>query len=147
MACRTIACYLPADDEVDAMPVIARAWRAGKAVFAPVAGENFQMTFHRLLPDTPVARNRYGLWEPVSGQRIAPDKIDLVVTPVVAFDRHRHRIGMGSGYFDRCFSFLKHRKHWLRPKLLGLAFECQRVGNITPNAWDIRLYKVVTERR
>jgi 5-formyltetrahydrofolate cyclo-ligase len=66
---------------------------------------------------------------------------------VVAFDARRHRVGMGSGYFDRCFAFLKHNRQWQRPKLIGVAFECQRVEKIVPNPWDVRLYKLVTERR
>jgi 5-formyltetrahydrofolate cyclo-ligase len=146
-ACATVACYLPARDEVDPGKVIARAWRAKKRVYAPVVDDNGGMEFCRLTSETKLIRNRYGLWEPITGSRIAAQDIDLVITPVVAFDNYRHRIGMGSAYFDRCFAFLRHRKHWLRPKLLGLAFECQRVEKINPNPWDIPLYQIVTERR
>ncbi len=146
VACSSVACYLPARDEVDPSMIIERAWRHGKCVYAPVIDANGGMMFRRLTPDTPLERNRYGLWEPVAGSQISPQNIDLVITPVVAFDENRHRIGMGSAYFDRCFAFLKHKKHWRRPKLLGLAFECQRVEKIKPNPWDIPLYEVVTER-
>ena len=147
-ASRSVACYLPADDEVDTWPVIARAWSQKKRVFAPVVLDHFGLAFSRLTPDTRLVRNRYGLWEPASSSSaIAAQDIDIVFAPVVAFDDERHRIGMGSGYFDRCFAFLRHRKHWLRPKLVGLAFDCQRVKKIKPNPWDIRLYKVITEHR
>jgi 5-formyltetrahydrofolate cyclo-ligase len=54
---------------------------------------------------------------------------------------------MGGGYFDRCFHFLKHRRKWLRPKLLGIAFDCQKVEKIVSNPWDIPLYQVITEIR
>jgi len=144
-ACNSVACYLPAQDEVDLCGVIERAWRMKKRVFAPVVEENFGMHFVQLTAQTELQKNKYGLWEPVAGLRISPRKIDLVITPVVAFDNFRHRIGMGSGYFDRCFAFLNHKGRWLRPKLLGLAFECQRVEKIKPNPWDIRLYRVITE--
>jgi len=143
-----IACYLPADDEVDPRLVIARAWTQKKHVFAPAVLDDFVLAFRMITPDTQLVRNRYGLWEPDSSSlEIAAQDIDIVLTPVVAFDDERHRIGMGSGYFDRCFAFLRHRNHWLRPKLVGLAFECQRVKKIKPNPWDIRLYRVITENR
>lgn len=147
MACKTIACYLSSYDEVDLSYVIERAWRANKRIFAPVIANKYGMFFRQLLPDTLLERNRFDLWEPVSGDEIDVRQLDVVVTPVVAFDDHHHRIGMGSGYFDRRFSFLKHRRHWLRPKLIGAAFDCQKVEIIEPNPWDIRLYSVITENQ
>jgi 5-formyltetrahydrofolate cyclo-ligase len=146
-ACRNVACYLAAADEVDSSLIIQRAWRAGKQVFAPVVGDRGAMEFRQLTPQTELRKNRYDLWEPQSDIAIAPRRLDLVITPVVAFDARRHRIGMGSGYFDRCFAFLRHNRKWQRPKLIGVAFECQRVEKIVPNTWDVRLYKLVTERR
>ena len=144
-ACEKLACYLPMPDEVDATAVIARAWRMKKQVYAPVIDRHGGMVFVRLHADTKLTRNWYGLWEPESGAQISARDIDLVITPVVAFDKHRHRIGMGSAYFDRCFAFLRHKKHWRRPKLVGLAFNCQQVEKIKPNPWDIPLYRVITE--
>jgi 5-formyltetrahydrofolate cyclo-ligase len=145
MSCNTLACYLPCNDEVDPLAVINRAWRAKKRIFAPVTHQRGKMFFRQITPDTDLARNRFGLWEPVSGPAIAPRSLDVVITPLVAFDAERHRIGMGGGYFDRCFQFLRSRKSWLQPKLIGLAFECQKVEKIVPNPWDIRLYRIVTE--
>jgi len=146
IACKTLACYLPMPDEVDATEVIARAWRMKKHVYAPIIDRHGGMNFVRLLPESKLVRNWYGLWEPESGVQIQARDIDFVITPVVAFDKHRHRIGMGSAYFDRCFAFLRHKKHWHRPKLVGLAFNCQQVEKIKPNPWDIPLYRVITER-
>jgi 5-formyltetrahydrofolate cyclo-ligase len=147
MACKTIACYLSSYDEVDLSYVIERAWRANKRIFAPVIANKYGMFFRQLLPDTLLERNRFDLWEPVSGTGINVRQLDVVIAPVVAFDDHRHRIGMGGGYFDRRFSFLNHRQRWLRPKLIGVAFDCQKVERIEPNPWDIRLYSVVTENQ
>ena len=145
MSCKTIACYLPADDEVDPTAIIERAWRATKRVFAPVIDIRGNMIFRELTPNTELNRNYFGLWEPVSGKPISAKAIDLVIAPLAAFDDQCHRIGMGGGYFDRSFSFLGHRRRWLRPKLIGLAFDCQKATRISPNPWDVRLYQVVTE--
>lgn len=145
-ACKSIACYLPTYDEVDPSTIIERAWRAKKRVFAPVTDNHGGMKFRHLTPDTRIERTNFGIWEPASGPFIAAQSIDLVITPVVAFDNDRHRIGMGGAYFDRCFAFLKNRRNWYRPKLVGLAFDCQKVEKIAPNPWDIPLYRVFTEK-
>jgi 5-formyltetrahydrofolate cyclo-ligase len=145
MSCKILACYLPTDDEVDPTAVINRAWRAKKRVFAPVTSSHGKMFFRQLTPDTDLAMNQFGLWEPLSGPSIAAKFLDVVITPLAAFDAERHRIGMGGGYFDRCFHFLQKRKTWLQPKLIGVAFDCQKVEKIVPNPWDVRLYRIVTE--
>jgi 5-formyltetrahydrofolate cyclo-ligase len=141
----SIACYLPMPDEVDTLPLIERAWRANKRVFVPVLRSRHKMSFREVRPDTTLEQNAFGIWEPVSGDFFSPRCLDLVVTPIVAFDSQNNRVGMGGGYFDRCFSFLRHRKQWLHPKLVGIAFSCQKVTKITPNVWDIPLYKVFCE--
>ena len=140
-----LACYLPAANEVSTWEIISRAWRMKKRVFAPVCEINLRMQFREVSPDTDLRPNRYGVFEPVNGEIITARMLDAVVTPVVAFDGHNHRVGMGGGYFDRTFSFLRHRNAWLHPKLVGAAFACQQVTEITPNPWDIPLFAVVTE--
>jgi 5-formyltetrahydrofolate cyclo-ligase len=145
-ASKTIACYLPMQNEVDTSSIVLRSWRAKKRIFAPVTNSKGSMTFREMLPDTPLVKNRFGLWEPATGAVISAKAIDIVITPLVAFDDQCNRIGMGGGYFDRCFAFLKHRRHWRHPKLIGVAFQCQKVEKILPNPWDIRLYRVITEK-
>ena len=144
-AARKVACYLPMDDEVDPTRVIARAWKFGKHVYCPVIERRGGMVFRRLEPDTLLELNRYGLWEPAHGDTIVSRKLNLVITPLVAFDANGNRIGMGGGYFDRCFAFLRNRRRWFQPKLVGVAFDCQKVEKITPNPWDIALYRVISE--
>ncbi len=140
-----IACYLPAEEEVDTLPLIERAWRTNKRIFAPVLRNQRKMSFVELRPETPLWQNEYGIWEPSDGDMLPSRHLDLVIAPTVAFDDADNRIGMGGGYFDRCFAFLRHRKHWFKPKLVGVAFMCQRVEKIAPNTWDIPLYRVFTE--
>jgi 5-formyltetrahydrofolate cyclo-ligase len=140
-----IACYLPMHDEVDTRLIIERAWRANKRIFLPITRNNGEMFFREIRPDTTLQRNQMTIWEPQSGDFISPRELQLVITPTVAFDKCRHRIGMGGGYYDRCFSFLLHRKYWIKPKLAGVAFMCQEIEEITPNTWDVRLYRMFRE--
>ena len=132
-------------DEVDTRAIIARAWRANKRVFVPVTLRSGEMFFREIRTDTTLQKNQLSIWEPDAGKIVRPHILQLVITPTVAFDRNCNRIGMGGGYYDRCFAFLRHRKHWFRPKLMGVAFKCQEVEKISPNAWDIRLYRIITE--
>ena len=143
--CKNLGAYLPMRDEVDPTRIIEHAWRAQKRVFVPVTDTHGTMNFCEITPDSVVTRNRYGLWEPVTGPIIASKQLDCVITPVVAFDSNKRRIGMGGGYFDRCFHFLKNRRKWLRPKLIGVAFACQESAAIKHDSWDVPLYSVVTE--
>ena len=140
-----VGCYLPAPEEVNTWDVISRAWRMKKRVFAPVCEKNYRLQFREVSPKTDLRCNRHGILEPVGGETVAARMLDVVITPVVAFDRENNRIGMGGGYFDRTFSFLRQRKGWLHPKLIGVAFACQQVATIAPNPWDIRLFSVITE--
>lgn len=140
-----IACYLPMRDEVDVRNIIERAWRANKRIFVPITRNKGEMFFREIRPNTTLIRNRMNIWEPASGDFISPRDLQLVITPTVAFDSQKHRIGMGGGYYDRCFSYLRNRKHWLKPKLLGVAFSCQEVEEISPNIWDVPLYTIFHE--
>ena len=144
-AAKLLACFLPMRDEVDTRRIIERAWCANKRIFVPITRAKRKMFFREIRPDTTLVRNSMAIWEPVTGEIIHPRELQLVITPLVAFDRFNHRIGMGGGYYDRTFSFLRHRKHWFKPKLLGVAFSCQEIEKITPNPWDIRLYKTFSE--
>ena len=144
---QTIACYIAMHDEVDTSLIFDRAWSAGKSIFAPVVARGRQLRFLRVLRKTPLRRSRFGLWEPADGDEIEPEEIDIVVTPSVAIDRHLHRIGMGGGFYDSTFSFLRHKREWRRPKLVGLAFDCQKIEKITANPWDIRLYRLYSDTR
>ena len=145
MAAGTVGAYVAMPDEVQTALIISRAWRARKRIAIPVILGNGTMAFCSITEETPLVRNDFGIWEPLSGDFLDAKSLDVVVTPLVAFDDDKHRIGMGGGYYDRTFRFLKNRCKWLSPKLIGLAFECQRVTSITPNSWDIPLYKIVTE--
>ena len=140
-----VACYLSMPSEVNTWTIISRAWRMEKRIFAPVLEKNRRMQFREILPDTDLVRKPFGLYEPATGDTVTARMLDIVLTPLAAFDANRSRIGMGGGYFDSTFAFLKHRDAYFHPKLIGLAFACQEVGKIPPNPWDIRLFSVVTE--
>ena len=96
--------------------------------------------------------NCYGIAEPALDVRaIKPiSTIDVLLTPLVAFDNSGARIGMGGGYYDRTLA--KWHQHYVnnkyhKPSPIGIAHNCQEVDKISPEAWDIPLPKIVTPTR
>ena len=147
MFCRSrdIAAYLAMYDEVNLDSFIRAAWASGKRIYVPRILPGYEMQFTRLATDTQIVRNRFGIWEPEAGDIIEAHRLDWAIVPLVAFDRSAHRIGMGGGYYDRAFAFLRHKNRTLKPRLSGVAFACQETAQITPNPWDIGLSRVYTE--
>lgn len=144
-----IAAYLCNDGEIDMSAVIARAWRDKKQVYLPVLHPfDNKLQFARYLPDSVLVNNRYQIGEPelAAAKRVKPINMDVVLTPLVAFDRAGHRIGMGGGFYDRSFAFLKRRQYWLRPLLIGCAHQLQETQRIQSQAWDIPLHSVFTDQ-
>ncbi|HMM44266.1 MAG TPA: 5-formyltetrahydrofolate cyclo-ligase [Candidatus Macondimonas sp.] len=146
-AARTVALYLPADGEVDPRALIMLADRLGKTIVLPRLHRQkpFRMDFVVYRPGRALQRNRFGIPEPCGPVVRAPVCIDLVILPLVGFDRRGNRLGMGSGYYDRRFAFVR-RRAGLRPKLIGLAYEFQCVPALDAQPWDVPLHGVVTER-
>ncbi|MFP4146708.1 MAG: 5-formyltetrahydrofolate cyclo-ligase [Halorhodospira sp.] len=145
---RHVACYLDADGEAPTGALITALHEAGAVLYLPALCRGTRrLAFRRYDPGTPLRPNRYGLPEPPPGH--APElparRLDLAFVPLVAFDLGGRRLGMGGGYYDATFSFL--RTHpWHPPRLLGLAFASQQVPRLPGEAWDLPLTGVMTER-
>jgi len=142
---RHIAAYLAMSDEVNLDSFIRAGWASGKRIYVPRILPGYEMQFTRLATDTRIVRNRFGIWEPEDGDSIDAHRLEWVIVPLVAFDKSAHRIGMGGGYYDRAFAFLRHKNRILKPRLSGVAFACQEMKPIAPNPWDIGLSRVYTE--
>ncbi|WP_372695815.1 5-formyltetrahydrofolate cyclo-ligase [Immundisolibacter sp.] len=146
---RRIAAYWPADGEIDPLPALRRAAAAGKACYLPVLcpQRDGHLHFAAWNPQAPLRRNRFGIVEPAVAPRhwLAPRMLDLVLVPLVGFDGAGNRLGMGGGFYDRSFAFLGQRR-WRRPRLVGVAFDLQRVDRLPRRAWDVPLDAVASER-
>ena len=130
-----VAVYLARDGEVDLAPLIDTLWRQETALALPVLADG-GMFFARYRADGQLLNNRYGIPEPQPASPIEPT---VVLAPLVAFDNHGQRLGMGGGYYDRYFA--------AAPKVrrIGIAHECQRVDALPVSRNDVPLAVVVTE--
>jgi len=147
MRARRFAAYLSNDGEPDLGLLLYRSAVMGKRAYLP-ALHGKSLWFLPLASDLPMVENQFGIAEPSChpDERLKPYALDLVLVPLVAFDASGSRLGMGGGYYDRCFAYLNHRSRWRRPRLIGVAFEFQRAEAIPSRPWDVRLDGVSTER-
>jgi 5-formyltetrahydrofolate cyclo-ligase len=141
-----IAFYWALNGEIELRFLIKKAWTQGKHCYLPVI-DGQRLRFVRYMPASSMGLNRFGIPEPHCGRPIAPDNLDLVLVPLLAFDRHHHRIGMGGGFYDRTFASRVKRESQAQfvPYLMGVAHRCQQVQQITPAPWDVILDQVLTD--
>lgn len=151
--CRNVSVYLDFDGELQTGPLLKTLRRRGKRLFVPLipnkqATSQSRLRFVHLHAGSSLHLNRYGIRQPQNGTaEIPPSQLDLVFLPLTAFDSFGQRLGMGGGYYDRSFAF-KRRAPAKRPRLIGVAHECQKVGfgQLRSKSWDVPLDYVVTER-
>ncbi len=145
-----IAFYLANDGEMDLTPLLERAWAMGKHCYLPVLSPAFhnRLWFAPYRPGTPLQHNRFRIPEPVIRWHEARPawSIDLMLTPLVAFDGAGNRLGMGGGFYDRTLAYLLQRRHWRKPELIGIAYEFQKLEQLPHAAWDVPLHGVATDR-
>ncbi|MFD2178680.1 5-formyltetrahydrofolate cyclo-ligase [Veronia pacifica] len=145
-AANKVALYLSVDGEINTQPLIEACWKQGKEVCLPVLHpfSSGHLLFLKYTPDTAMAVNGYGIPEPVLDvRRVCPiDTIDVICTPLVAFDDAGQRLGMGGGYYDRTLAATP-----LNTLAIGLAHDCQQVEKLPVEAWDIPLPHILTPSR
>ena len=147
---RRIACYLPNNGEIDPGSVMAHIWRMRKTCYLPVLSRltHDRLWFAKATPDMELRPNRFGIPEPVVHTRelVRAQDLDLILMPLVGFDRRGNRLGMGGGFYDRSLEFLNHRRQWRKPHVFGLAHDFQQVEALDAEPWDVPMQGVITDR-
>ena len=145
-----IAAYIANDGEIDPLPALLAALHRGCQCFLPVLfpGQKPRVRFAYFSESSKFTCNRYGILEPLINQRYCLDTSELewILIPLVAFDKYGNRIGMGGGYYDATLASALHRKNWRRPRLVGLAYEFQRIERINNDQWDVPMHGILTEK-
>lgn len=142
-----IAAYWPSDGELSPIAAVTLLRAQGKNIYFPCIAAKKRMIFRPWFANTALRTNRYGILEPASRRVFSARKLDVVLTPLVAFDANGNRIGMGAGFYDRAFAFRQQNVWCLKPQLVGIAHNFQHVPTITRNHWDIPLSFIQTETR
>ena len=141
-----VAIYASFPEELDSAPLIRLARKRGCRIFLPrIDTRTISMQFVEAIVGAHETVNHLGIVEPKGTNPIAARWLDLVLLPLVGFDAHGMRLGMGGGYYDRTFAYKRRHSSWRRPRLVGVAYSFQQVPKME-RAWhDVPLDAVVTE--
>lgn len=139
---RSIGAYIAYGSELDTQPLLTMLCAQPRTTLClPRVTRDGQMVFQQW-SGGPLRTGAFGIPSPVSGPRCFAGVLDLLLLPLVAFDRAGSRLGAGAGYYDRYLA--KAPRH--RPFICGYAFAAQEVDAIERAPWDIPLQGIVTER-
>lgn len=133
-----VASYVPIGSEADPAPLEQAAVAAGCVLALPyVVDRATPLRFLRCTPGELLTRGPFGLRQPAGdAATVAPD---VVLTPLVAFDRVLNRIGQGAGHYDRAFAAYPSAKR------IGVAWSVQMLDAIAADPWDMPLDAIATE--
>lgn len=141
-----IAFYYPLNNEVDTRKLWKEAQNLGIKTYLPIIDSKNKLRFRYFDQDTQFTNGKYNIQIPVSDLHINAQDLDLVITPLVACDKHGNRIGMGGGYYDKSFSFIKIARQG-SVKLIGVGWDFQLLQDqyIPANAWDVKLTAFISQ--
>lgn len=148
-ACK-VAVFLSQDGELGTEELIQQLWKnSNTEVYLPAleTSPNWHMGFSLYKPNSKLIPNKFNILEPdiPVSEHLSGNMMDLVIVPLVGFDKAGNRLGMGGGYYDRTFEF-KHQQPNAKPLLVGWAHSCQHVEKLPNEAWDVPLNALVTEQ-
>jgi len=140
-----IAGFRAFDGEPDLTHALAEIARSGRPLVLPVlTGEPGPagLEFRAWDPGGRLHTNRFGIAEPRAGNRVPIEDIGLLLIPLVGWDRHGGRLGMGAGFYDRALAC---RSDSARPWRAGVAYTAQRVDRVPTDDHDVPLHLVLSE--
>ena len=138
---KIIGGYYPVNYEVDDLEILKKFAKKKIKISLPVVKKNFRINFILCSLDSAFVINQYGIPEPSDGKVVYPD---ILLIPLVAFDKKLNRLGYGAGFYDRLIQSLKKRKNIIT---IGLAFDFQEVHLIPVSKYDQKLDYIVTNKK
>jgi 5-formyltetrahydrofolate cyclo-ligase len=147
---KRIGVYASMPQELGTAPLIELARARGCEIYLPritslrARTMRFVKIDHEFSADS--ARHALGMHEPRGHDTLSARFLDTLFVPAVALDRRGARLGHGIGFYDRTLAFRHLRRHWLGPRLVGLAYSFQVVPQVPVTATDVFMDTIVTER-
>jgi len=137
---KIIGGYYPVNFEADDLELLKKLEKNRFNISLPVIKKNFQMDFYKWSFSDPLKVNKYGIPEPENHNKFYPD---ILLVPLVAFDKNLNRLGYGGGYYDRLITKLSKKKKIIK---IGLALSIQEVKIVPINKYDQKLDYIVTDK-
>ena len=138
---KIIGAYYPINYEVDCSTIFKKFFEKNYLISLPVISASNQMNFFNWTLDTHLKVNNMGIPEPVSNKIVYPD---LILVPLVGFDKNKFRLGYGGGYYDRYIEKIGKFKKF---KTIGLSFAFQEIKQLPINKFDKKLDFIITENK
>jgi len=140
MTKKIIGGYYPVNFEVDDLGLLKKFEKNRFNISLPVIKKNFQMNFYRWSFSELLKVNKYGIPEPETKNIVYPD---ILLIPLVAFDKNLNRLGYGGGYYDRLIEKLSKKKNIIK---IGLALPVQKIDKVPINIYDQKLDYILTNK-
>ena len=137
---KNVGGYYPVNFEVDDLQILKEFEKKKFNISLQKIKKNFGMNFYRWSFNQPLRINKYGIPEPVSKSLIYPD---ILLVPLVAFDKKLNRLGYGGGYYDRLIEKLTKKKKILK---IGLGLSVQEINKVPINKYDQKLDYILTNK-
>ena len=136
---KVIGGYYPVNYELDDLELLKDLEKKKITISLPAINKNFNMDFYVWSFNNILNMNAYGIPEPEKNKLVYPD---IIIVPMVAFDKRLYRLGYGGGFYDRYIEKLLKKK---KPLLIGLAHSCQKIVRVPNNQHDKKLDIILTE--
>ena len=134
--------FMPMKSEINPLPLLRRLAEAGARLALPVvAGPGKPLIMRAWSFGEPLVAGVWGIRQPPA--QAPATEPDILIVPLLAFDRAGHRIGYGAGYYDMTIAALRARKIIIA---CGVAFAAQEISDVPTTPRDVRLDLVLTER-
>jgi 5-formyltetrahydrofolate cyclo-ligase len=137
---RVVGGYYPVNFEVDDLELLKKFEKKNFNISLPVIKKNYQMNFYKWSFSDLLKINRYGIPEPETKNIVYPD---ILLIPLVAFDKNLNRLGYGGGYYDRLIAKISKKKKIMK---IGLALSIQKINQVPINKYDQKLDYIVTNK-
>ena len=135
-----LSLYFPSSFEVNVLKILEHNYMANKNIFLPVIEKNNQMNFFMWKKNQVLLVNKFGTLEPVKTKAIIPN---LMIVPILAFDKNKYRLGYGKGFYDRYLN--KYSKKSSNITTVGIAFSFQKHHKLPIDKHDVKLDYILTE--
>ncbi|MBA1340133.1 MAG: 5-formyltetrahydrofolate cyclo-ligase [Pelagibacterales bacterium] len=137
---KNIGGYYPVNFEIDDLDILKEFEKRKFNISLPKIKKNSDMDFYKWSFNEPLKINKYGIPEPYAKILVYPD---VMLVPLVAFDKKLNRLGYGGGYYDRLIRKLAKKKKILK---IGLALSSQKINKVPINKYDQKLDYIVTNK-
>jgi 5-formyltetrahydrofolate cyclo-ligase len=137
---KIIGGYYPVNFEVNDLDLLKKFKKKKYNISLPIIKKNFKMDFYKWSFSDPLKINKYGIPEPETKHMVYPD---IILIPLVAFDRNLNRLGYGGGYYDRFIKRISKKKKIMK---IGLALSVQKINKVPINKYDQKLDYIVTNK-